>query len=174
MLPAGTLLYMDARLYPLMNTIVFSSFMYTSAHQCTPPGGIVLCMDARFCTSMSSDTHNVLLGTLPYCELITMSGNTYEPNKTTIPKVHSDRICRVCKGICHEGSLRTITKQRNAYYCSESCVKRELRKWFENFFDNSKYYLSQANREEYYESAEYKEHVQEKINALERVDVITL
>ena len=34
---------------------------------------IVLCMDARFYTSMSSDNHNVLLMSLLYSVLITMS-----------------------------------------------------------------------------------------------------
>ena len=55
-------------------------------------------MDAHFCTSMSSDSHNVLLGTLPYCNLITMNGNTYKPDKTTM-KIHAEmqRIAK-CRG----------------------------------------------------------------------------
>ena len=36
-------------------------------------------------------------------------------------KVYGVRICQQCRGICHEGSLRTTFGQRKRYFCSERC-----------------------------------------------------
>jgi len=38
-------------------------------------------------------------------------------------KIHGVRVCRRCKGICHEHSLREKYGQRRTYYCSEQCVR---------------------------------------------------
>ena len=34
-----------------------------------------------------------------------------------IPVVRGNRICRICKGLCHEGSWRSNYGYRKAYYC---------------------------------------------------------
>ena len=38
-------------------------------------------------------------------------------------RIYGDRVCRRCKGICHENSWRRKTGQRKAYYCSENCLR---------------------------------------------------
>lgn len=42
------------------------------------------------------------------------------------PTVYGDRICSVCKGICHDGSVRSLRikkSQRQIYFCSPICAK---------------------------------------------------
>lgn len=42
-------------------------------------------------------------------------------------KVYGDRICRQCKGLCHDGSWRQAWAVRAGYWCCES----HLRAWEE-------------------------------------------
>jgi hypothetical protein len=41
-------------------------------------------------------------------------------------KINGTRICKNCKGICHEGSVRRNTGQRKSYYCSEACLRNSV------------------------------------------------
>lgn len=41
------------------------------------------------------------------------------------PKTYGDRICRRCKGLCSTGAWCTKHKQRNAYWCSFGCLRRD-------------------------------------------------
>ncbi len=40
-----------------------------------------------------------------------------------VVQIKGDRICRHCKGLCHEGSWRTTYLRRQAYFC-RSCRDR--------------------------------------------------
>jgi len=41
------------------------------------------------------------------------------------PSVRGVRICRHCRGICHEASWREQYGQRKKYWCSESCLRTD-------------------------------------------------
>jgi len=41
-------------------------------------------------------------------------------------KIYGIRLCRQCKGICHENSLRETIGRRKKYYCSKQCCKNYL------------------------------------------------
>jgi len=44
------------------------------------------------------------------------------------PVIHGDRICRLCKGFCHDGSWRTKHKpHRQHYWCSKACLIQSTR-----------------------------------------------
>lgn len=50
-------------------------------------------------------------------------------------KVNGVRICKACKGICHEGSWRQKFGERKEYFCCES----HLRNSFEPVFTESEW-----------------------------------
>jgi len=58
-------------------------------------------------------------------------------------KVHGDRICQSCRGLCHEDAWRDNLGARKNYWCSEACLKADwngssvdLATW-ENFRDRN-------------------------------------
>ena len=61
-------------------------------------------------------------------------------------QIRGDRICFVCRGICHEKSWRRKFGKRRRYFCSEA----HLREWFCELTD--KHYIE--HRDYFYEPVE--------------------
>ena len=81
------------------------------------------------------------------------------------PKIYGTRICRQCKGICHEGSFRTSYGKRKAYFCGEQCLRyHETQKLREQ--------LKKIGYRDWYDAEWDKGFWQEHLEYFEQVDVI--
>ena len=102
-------------------------------------------------------------------------------SKRGVPIVYGDRICRQCKGICHDGSYRrkqsALSREygaRSGYYCSKQCLKNayylNLEKHMRQASKKYKHYIDMDDvvNKPYYKKAE-----KEFIARYERVDCIT-
>ena len=45
-------------------------------------------------------------------------------------KIHGDRNCRTCKGLCHGTSYREKHGTRKSYYCGTNCIISHIEKEF--------------------------------------------
>ena len=76
-------------------------------------------------------------------------------------RVHGDRICQQCKGLCHEKAWRQQIGRRKSYWCDETCLRRHLNEglrescrevgcsnWREIEYDDEDY---REMRDEFYE-----------------------
>lgn len=54
-------------------------------------------------------------------------------------KIYGIRICKICKGICHEGSYRSATwRDRKLYFCSLFHLKLWIMKQINKFIPKSR------------------------------------
>jgi len=54
---------------------------------------------------------------------------TYKPKEGEmkgIKKIHGDRVCQHCKGICHEETFREKYGQRKKYFCCSHCLRTHI------------------------------------------------
>lgn len=79
-------------------------------------------------------------------------------------KVYGARICKSCRGICHEDSYRRKIGRRRPYWCSKNCLEWKIIKKMENKY---KYLIDK----EYRIDQIFLNHIIEEF--YEKVDVIT-
>ena len=72
-------------------------------------------------------------------------------------KVYGDRVCRYCKGICHEDSIRDRFGERRKYFCSLSCLLHFVEDGVERYIEDEEcrrnYSLSSSDFKKYWESS---------------------
>jgi len=54
------------------------------------------------------------------------------------PRVNGTRICRRCRGLCHENAWRDKIGQRKGYWCGDECLKADVGEFYwANFRDDN-------------------------------------
>lgn len=89
------------------------------------------------------------------------------------PKVHGDRTCLKCQGICHEDSLRSKVPKgygfRSHYFCSWRCFKNYIE---QKFFGEYREICERQNMMDEYEENLQKSAQETFDRSYEFVDVI--